>query len=76
MIVTTTINKNKVGSKYRITHIDETNYLDFAKPNSEIAKGLSKYQFLLSHTPYRYTLSLRNKVSALINQIRNTKYNK
>ena len=72
MVVSTTINKKKVNSKYRLTHVDENNLIDFSMRNSEIERGLSKYHFLLGYTPYRFTIALRDKVKSLTKRIRTT----
>ena len=72
LIVSTTINKGKVDSKYRVIHMSEKNYLDFAEHNNEIERGLSKYFFLLRFTPYRYTIALKNRLNRFISLIRNT----
>ena len=73
MIVSATINNGRVKSKYRLTHIDENNYIDFAERNTEVERGLSKYHFLLKYTPYRYSIPLKNKMGALVNRLRNVK---
>ena len=72
MIVSANISNGKVKSNYRLTHIDENNFIDFAERNAEIERGLSKYHFLLKYTPYRYTIPLKNKMGALVNRLRNT----
>lgn len=64
MIVSTTIDNHSVNSKYYLTHINENNFIDFAERNTEIDRELSKYRFLLSHTPYHYALSLKNRVTS------------
>lgn len=66
MVVSTILNKNKVKSTYRLTHLDSNNFLDFAEKNSKVEKSLAKYHFLLAHTPYRYSMALRNKIVPLI----------
>ena len=73
MIVLATINNGRVKSIYRLTHIDENNFIDFAERNTEVERGLSKYHFLLKHTPYRYSIPLKNKMGALVNRLRNVK---
>lgn len=72
MIVSANISNGKVKSNYRLTHIDENNFIDFAERNTEVERGLSKYHFLLKYTPYRYTIPLKNKMGALVNRLRNT----
>ena len=73
MIVSSTINNNKVDSKYRLTHIDENNFIDLAEHNPKIEKGLSKYHFLLRCTPYRYVIPIKNRVWSFVDRISATK---
>ncbi len=73
MIVSATINKGRVKSEYRLTHIDENNFIDFAERNSEIERGLTKYHFLLKYTPYRYTIPIKNKMGSMVNRLRKVK---
>ncbi len=74
MIVSTTIDNHRIDSEFRLTHIDENNFMDFADRNSEIEKGLSKYHFLLNHTPYSFVLPLKNKVSSFVSRFYSTKH--
>lgn len=76
MIVSTTINNHRIDSESHLTHIDENNFIDFAERNSEIERGLSKYHFLLSHTPYSFVLPLKNKVSSFVSRFCSTKHKK
>ena len=73
MIVSATINNHRVDSLYRLTHIDKNNFIDFAERNAEIERELSRYRFLLSHSPYHIVLPLQKKVRSIASRFRSDK---